>query len=94
MKANFLKLNQSKSEINNFLDGYDSAVGPLTSYCDSLARNRGVIFHKDFKLDEQVNSARFFQLRMRVFCYPELHYSPPIECNIFVQPQVVHTNLI
>lgn len=68
------KLNQNKTEIvllgsHSFLDGYDGAIGPLASYCHTVARNLGVTFDNDFKLDKKNSS--FFQLRMLADIFAE-----------------------
>lgn len=64
-------MNKNKTEIILFcqqklLDGYNSVMGTLESYCHPFARNLSVIFDWVFRFDKQISSVKmsFFQLRL------------------------------
>lgn len=51
----------------NPFDGYDSAIGPLVSYCQLVTRNLGVTFDCALKFNKQISSVvktSFFQLSL------------------------------
>ena len=82
MDSNFLHLNEKKTEIivfgnSELLNGVDSDLGPLASYCRPSVRNLGVILDSCFKFDHQISSVvktSFFQLRLLGKVKP---YLPP-----------------
>jgi len=72
MDLNFLKLNETKTEVVLFgrpelVQVLTSSLGHLAPHLRSHARNLGVIVDSAFKLDKQVSAvvrASFFQLRL------------------------------
>ncbi len=72
MKDNFLRFNDSKTEVlvfgcPDFANTISNTLAPITNTVGSHARNLGVIIDPSFKFDKQINSvvkSAFFQLRM------------------------------
>ena len=73
MRENFLKFNESKTEIIFFGGNtpttacFAENLGPLSSNIQSNVRNLGVIFDNHFNFDKQISAvvkASFFQLRL------------------------------
>ncbi len=71
MELNFLTFNEKKTEIivfgkSELLDGINSVLGPLASYCHLSAKNL-IIFDSCFKFEQQINSVvktSLFQLQL------------------------------
>lgn len=65
-------MNKNKAEIilfrqQNILDGYDSAIGTLNSYCHGFAKVLGVVLDSELKFDRQIRSivkTSVFELRL------------------------------
>lgn len=80
MDLNFLKLNESKTEVVLFgrpdlVKPLASSLGPLVPYIGSQARNLGVIIDGAFKLGKQISAvvkSSFYQLRILAKVKPYL----------------------